>query len=155
MSHKNLITALITKLRDDTGAGSLVALTGHNGTTIRIARDQPPMKERLPFLGVAVFVSMPLIGPDATHVKQSRLHFRVYDRIEIGAHDIMDRVDTLLDDKTSDANTGYYDFSTTDISIRQNRWVSRKESIFDEEKEVWEGLVEADVIWVNETCPSP
>ena len=151
MSHLRLVKCIIEKLRTDTGVGSLVALTLHSSGDIRIARDRPPVKGKLPFLGVRVIQSIPLIGSDATHVKRSRVHFRCYSTSEIVANQIADRLDVLLDDK--EGITSYYDFSGTDLSCRSGRWKSRDETDFDEETDAWNVLVEADVIWTPQQCP--
>ena len=149
-----LVKQVIDTLRTDTGAGSLVSLTTHTGIApngIRIARDSPPVKRRVPFLGVRVETTLPLIGVDATMVKKSRIAFRCYSTNEILAEQIADRVEELLDVRTGlDSAIGYYNFSGSDISVRMSRWANRVGADFDEETDVWNSVVGADVIWVTQ-----
>lgn len=153
MSQLLLVKAITDKLRADTGAGSLVTLTGHTSSNLRIARDQPPVKALTPFLGVLIVDSPPLIGVDATHVQKARVLFKSYSVEELTVWKLCDRMGTLLHDITGNPNTGYYDFSNTDICTRQTRYAGRTEPTFDSKTEVWVGIVEADVIWVNVPCP--
>lgn len=153
MSHLKLYKCIVEKLRTDTGVGSLVALTEHSSGDIRIARDKPPIKAKTPFLGVRVFVSVPLIGGGtATEVKRSRIHFQSYSTSELLVEQIADRLDELLD-REGEA-TAYYDFSGTDVSVRSSRWKSRDLADVDEETDVWFVRTEADLIWVPQSCPS-
>lgn len=152
MSKKLLVKYVAEKLRTDTGAGSLVELTNHASNNIRIARDRQPTKEKLPYLGVLVFQSLPQVGSDVTHLQRSRVHFKSYSSSELKAVDIADRLETLLQPEKDGATDAYYDFSGGSISNRQTRWKSTGPPEFDEDVDVWKVLVEADLIWVNVAC---
>lgn len=152
MSKLQLAHAIVDKLRTDTGAGSLVTLTGH-GTIHKIARDEPPVKDRLPFLGVSIPTSVVLLQTgDVTKLQKATVQFRCYANTEPAAELIADRVETLL--HSSDDNTSYYDFSNSNVSTRQVRFKTRMGSDFDEKADVWTGIVEASVIWLSSPCPS-
>jgi len=148
MSKKLLVKYITEKFRTDTGAGSLVAITGHLITDIRIARDKQPVKEKLPYLGVMVFQSIPLIGSDVTHAQKSRIYAKGYAVSELVAVDIADRVEVLLKPEKSGAVTSYYDFSGTDVSIRDTRWKSTSLPDYDDKLSVWHVLVEFDITWI-------
>lgn len=154
MSKINLVTALVEHLRLDVGVGSLVALTGHTVTQMKIARDSPPVKGRTPFLGVAMPVSMPLMGVYVTQVQRGTAYFYCQSKDEVLAEQLADRIEYLLHNNTiTTVNTDYYDFSNSDVSVRGNRFVSRIGSDFDAKLEVWLAEVRAEVIWTNTSCP--
>lgn len=149
--QQKLYTAIVTKLRLDTGAGSLVALTGHTATDLRIARDKPPKKGITPFLGVSIFFTVPLIEDGPTQVRESSVHFRSYAGKELTALQIADRMEELLHDITD--NTGYYSFSDANVSTRQVRFKSRTAPDFDDDVEVCTITIVASIIWVDAPCP--
>lgn len=156
----NLLNALVTKLRADTGAGSLVTLTGHvasDPNKYRIGRDRPQKKGQAPYLGVAIFQSVPLSADGPSHVQIARIHFRSYSTKELTSIAIADRIEQLLHARTEQAviamtNVGYYDFSDGAVSTRQTRWKNRDGQDFDDETDTWVTVVEAEVIWVDEPC---
>ena len=157
--QKNLVNAIATKLRADTGVGSLVTLTGHDVTDAneyRIGRDMPAKKAMKPYLGIKVFQSVPLSEDGPSHVQTARIHFRCYSTKELTSIQIADRIEHLLHGRTEQAvdgaNLGYLDFSDSNISNRQTRWKSRDTQDYDDETEVWTTVVESDVIWVDEAC---
>lgn len=155
-----LTLAIVDKLRTDTGAGGLVELTHHDASSpakYRILRDQPPTKGKLPFLGVAIYQSTPLMDDGPSQVETARVYFHCYSTSDLTAITIADRLENLLHAKAEQlslTNVGHYDFSSSDISNRQTRWKSRDVPDFDDETDVWHVLVEADVIWIAEPCGS-
>ncbi len=156
--QQNLLNAIATKLRLDTGAGSLVELTGHSSaspSSYRISRDKPPKKGQVPFLGIAIYQSVPLSDDGPSEIQTARIHFRIYSTKELTGIQIADRIDYLLHartEQTTATNVGHYDFSDSNISNRQTRWKNRDEQFFREDTDIWTLLVEADVIWVDEPC---
>lgn len=160
LGQEKLGKAIAEKLRTDTGAGSLVALTNHDASTVggyRIAADQPQKKGDKPFLGFRIFQSFPLSPDGPTHVQKARIHFRAYSTKRLTSIQIADRIDHLLhardEQVTFGTNVGFYDFSSSDISNRQTRWRSRDEVDFDDGLDIYMTLVEAELIWIDESCP--
>lgn len=150
-----LVLGIINKLRSDTGAGSLVELTNHDSSSpsgYRIMRDRPPTKGKVPFLGIRIQQSVPLMEDGPSQVEQARVYFSCYSTNDLTAIKIADRLEELLHDTLSSTNRGYYDFSTSDISNRQTRWKNRDVPDFDDDTDVWTVLVEADLIWVGSPC---
>ena len=152
--QEKLYKAVIDKLRADTGAGSLVTLTGHTAAEPHIARQFPKVRERTPFLAVWVARSLPLIGADATAVQNAVVDFVAYDKDELTAIRIADRVEELLHAKTLDANLGYWNPSNSTVSVRQTRFMERRGPDFDQETDTYDVLVEAALVWVGQPCPA-
>lgn len=150
MSQKELVKQIAETLRLD---ATLVALVEHTSSDIRIARDRPPIKAKLPFLGIRVFESNPLVSGDVTHFQIARIHFKAYGLNETNIIDIADRLDLLLQPERSGASNAYYDFSGGSISTRSTRWKTRGLRDFDDETDVWNEIVEADIVWVPQACP--
>lgn len=150
MSRLRLIKSLVNKLSSDS---VLISLTGHDEASnkIRIARDSPPVKGKVPFLGVKVFASAPMLESDVTQLQVSRIHFLCHGD-EIRASQIADRVEHLFHDVSGNANTGYYDFSGPGLSIRSSRFKRRRGASYDQNTDVWTELIEADIIWTPESC---
>lgn len=157
----NLLGAIVDKLRADTGVDSLTDLTNHvdsNPREYRIGRTLHKAKAKFPFLAVSVFQSVPLIDDGPSFIQEARIHFRCYSTEELTALKIGDRMEDLLHARSvspSETNRGYLDFSNADISNRQTRWKSRDLPDFDDDNDVYVVLVEADIIWLDEPCPSP
>ena len=149
MSKNLLVKQIVEKFRTD---ATLVVLTGHGTSDIRIARDKQPVKEKLPFLGATIFQSIPLISADVTHLQRSRVYVRSYAVYDYTAAEIADRVEVLLQPEKTGAVTSYYDFSGTNISNRDTRWKSTSLPDYDDKTGIWDVLVEFDVTWVNLTC---
>jgi len=157
--QEKLLAAIVTKLRTDTGSGSLVDLTGHlssDPNSYRILRDKPPKVAEVPFLGVQITQSVPL-SETATYLQVARVYFACYAGDALTSIKIADRIEHLLHGRAEDAsagtNRGYYDFSNQYISNRQTRFKIRSEPDFDEKTDVWTTVVEADVIWLDVPCP--
>ena len=154
----DLRKAVIDKLRTDTGAGSLVELTEHDTTAVngyRIAAQRPPIKARLPYLGVRIEQALPLMASDVPQLQVAQAEFSCHSLKELTTLQIADRIEALvnLDSDPSDPNTNYYDFSDGVISNRSTRFKSRQGSAFDEDTEVWTVLVTADIVWINKPYP--
>lgn len=148
MNQEAFYADIVSKLRSDTGVGSLVALTGHSSSDLRIARDQPPVKARMPFLGVKMLVSTPL-EDEVSNFQRTNVEFRAYAASEKTCIQIADRVTNLISAKSLTHVTGYYDFSGTSISNRMTQFRSRSTTMFDEESDVWTQIVTAELIWVD------
>mgnify|MGYP000682543477 CR=1 FL=1 len=157
-AQEKFVAAIATKLRADTGADSLVALTKHdasNPNQFRISRDKKVGKGETPFLGVLIFQSVPLMDDGPSHVQKARVYFRCYATEELTTIQIADRMEHLLhgrDEQQSPGltNVGYYDVSDSSISNRQTRWKGRSEPDFDDDTDVYMVLIEAEMIWVDE-----
>lgn len=161
--QEKLYKAMVDKLRLDTGAGSLVELTGHDATSAtgyKIGRASPTTKDKDPYLGVKIIQSLPLLATgDVTHVQRARVNFHCSAKSELTAIRLADRIEKLLHWKVEDdAARGpdeYFDFSNADISTRSVRFKGRSpEPDFDEDSDVWTDTVEADIIWVSQPCPA-
>jgi len=144
--QEHLYLAAITALRAD---AALVTLTGHTATSFRIARASPPVKGRSPFLGVLIPQSLPLVGKDCTRLQQAELDFYCHGS-ELQSLRIADRVEVILNPETTVAS--YWDFSDTNVSVRQSRFRSRQGPMHDEASDIWSVLVVADIVWINESC---
>jgi hypothetical protein len=162
--QENLNQAIVEKLRADTVATiGLVALTGHDQSKaegFRIARQTPPVKSRLPFLGVSIFTSIPLMDSDVSQLQRARVHFRCYGAKELPAIKLADRMEHLLHGRAEDVsvgtNRGYYDFSNSEVSTRSTRFKNRDLPDFDDDVDAWNVLVEADLVWIDEPgCTQP
>lgn len=156
MAWEILADKIVSKLKTDTGTGSLVALTGHDETKqngFRIARDTPTVVGRTPFLGVKITTSRPLMDSDATSIQLARVVFAAYATDELTSMKIADRVNALLAPR-DDGNRDYYDFSDGDLSNRSTRFKLRSAATFDMKLNVWTSTVEADVIWDKSNCPA-
>lgn len=153
--YEKLISAVVTKLQADTGAGSLVTLTGHTSAESHIARSKPLVEKRSPFIGVSAY-GTPFMGPDVTTVKRSVVIFEICANgsgAELTVLRICDRLEYLLDGPSPATNRSYYDFSDASINTKQVRLKSRGNTYFDEELDVWAAVVDANVIWIGEPCP--
>lgn len=158
MGQESLLSAIVTRLRQDTsGASSLVTLTGHSSSKedgLRIGRDKPPVKGRLPYLGVKVFTSTPLISTgDVPSLQVARVHFICYAAEELLAIKLADRLEVLLNSDNSSPNRAYLDFSGASVRNAMTRFKSRSEYDFNESTDTYSQLVEADVIWDVNACP--
>jgi len=155
MSQK-LYKAVIDACRADAVAGGLVELTKDSSDRRHIARRQPIVKERTPFLGIKCGASLPAVGVDVTHLKRTQVEFDCIARKELTAIQIADRVEALLQpesDTGADVNLVYWNFSNTEIRNLQTRWRARDESEYAEDTEVWTIVVAAEVHWVPQPCP--
>ena len=153
MAHKNLYKAIIDKLRvDSSGADSLVSLTDYSTSNYSIARDAPIVKERTPFLGVKVTMSVPLIGDGATtRIQTAEVELVAHARSELTALKIADRLEYLVHESQTD-DRQFYDFSDTNVSNRETLFKSREAPYFDDKTDVWSVQVALDVIWINQSC---
>jgi hypothetical protein len=155
--QQKLLKSIVAKLRLDTGTDSLVARTNHSSSNIRIARDRPILKSETPYLGVFVSQSVPVMGDGPDILEQARVHFRAYAAKELTSMQIADRLSYLLQgwsQHSASPNTGYYDFSSVSdgISNRHTRYAGRDGQLFNDKTDVWNTLIEADLIWTNKAC---
>ena len=152
MAHKNLYKAIIDKLRtDNSGADSLVSLTEYSVSNYSIGRDMPMVKDRTPFLGVKIVLSVPLIEEATTRIQTASVELVAHARSELTALKIADRLEYLVHE-TQTSDTEFYNFSDANVSNRQTMFVSREAPNFDENTDVWSVQVELDVIWINQPC---
>ena len=94
---EKLYIALVTSLRSDSGGGSLVALTGHSGSDIRIARSIPKGRAaKYPFLAVGHVVTVPAFLNSITHRKVSTFELVSMVKAELLCIQIADRLDVLF-----------------------------------------------------------
>ena len=158
LKQEKLVLSIVTKLRADTGSGSLVDLTGHTSSKHHISRGRPKVAERSPFLGVVINESVPLVPMSITHLQKARVHFWCSAKSELTAIRIADRLEALLDWKVEDdgarSPVGFYDFSSdpNGIQNRSTRFKNRDEPIHDADTDSWEILVEADLVWLDQPC---
>lgn len=160
--QEGLYNAIVVKLRADTVANGLVALTLHDASNpekYRIARDKPSKVNETPFLGVKIERSVPLDDDGVSMVQKARVSFRCYANAELTSIKIADRMDNLLQGVAErlvlGGNRGYLDFSDSVISNRNTEWKGHGITAFDNDLSVWTTLVEADVIWLDGSCPTP
>lgn len=152
-----LYRAIINVLRDDVGVGGLVDLTDHSIYTVngyKIGRKSPTVKGRLPFVGVHILTTIPLLPSDVPQLQNSMVDFYCSANTELTAIRLADRIEYLLHAESYGANTGYLDFSDEYIDVRSTRFKLRRGTDHDEKTDVWEDLVRARVIWVQRPCSS-
>jgi len=154
MSHRILIGNIATILRADTGVGSLVALTKHNTTKkiLRIARDSPDVKGMVPFLGIFLQQSV-AVQPDVTRLQVARIHFRCYSSDEMVSVDIADRMESLLKQDDTDTERTYLNFTGNGVKNLSTLLRPRTGARFDDDTDIWLSSVQADVYWIDATCP--
>jgi len=122
MSDVNFLNALLTKLRTDTGVGSLVTLAG---STARILRTPEPTKLTIPTVGVRILAETDLVK-DMTGWKTYSVRITSAATKEVNAMALADRVMYLFDDVTgSETNRSFYDFSDSNCNVRSTRWGRR------------------------------
>jgi hypothetical protein len=117
------IAELVASLQTDTGAGSLVDITGHTTQDKRILRGYPPKNGNFPFLGVIPPSSVPL-AKDTTFVKRYYVSIAAFSGKDHIAIQLADRVEFLFH-KLSGAANGYYNFTSSNIIVYSTRWRSR------------------------------
>jgi hypothetical protein len=150
--QENLGAAIITKLRTDTAPSvSLVALTTHSSSNLRIGIDRPRVKGITPYLGVWIAQSLPLISGEVTQYQVASVEFRCYARDELTCVRIADRVEWLLHDK-SGTSASFYNFTDTKIKNTGTRFRLREGQDFDQDSDSHLIVVTADVIWIDEVC---
>ena len=122
MSDVAFLNALLTKLRLDVGAGSLVALTGG---VANIFRAPLPEKLRLPSVGVGI-VSETALDPSVTGWKTYTVKISGNAVREVDAITLSDRVQYLFDDVSgSETNRSFYDFTDSNCTVRSTRWLRK------------------------------
>ena len=136
------LEALVTALRADIGAGSLVALTEHTSSDKRIVRGRPPKGGKLPFLGVCEFPSTPLIK-EHTFVKRYLVSIIAFAGKDINAILISDRVEILFH-KMGEENNSYFDFTNEDVTVYSALWKGRVKAKKDDDLDCYadENLIE-------------
>tara|TARA_R110002020_G_scaffold34660_4_gene105275 strand:+ start:2437 stop:2895 length:459 start_codon:yes stop_codon:yes gene_type:complete len=133
MSDVNFLNALVTKLRTDTGAGSLVTLAGGASN---ISRTPVPESVNPPFVGVRVVVSTPL-AKEATGWKTYSIEILAAQVKEINAIKLADRVQYLFDDSDVGAtNRSFYNFTDSACTVRSTRWERRLQRVKNENENV-------------------
>src|SRR5687768_14617774 len=107
----DLYTQIVTVLRTDTGAGSLVTLTGHTNSDRRITRHYPDLKSKSPRLLINIPESEPL-NSNVTVIQKALVEFQALANDDALVIQILDRLETLFDFTD---NTSFYDFTGGNI----------------------------------------
>jgi len=128
--------ALAVALRADTGAGSLVTLTGYNASTnLSIARGFPHAGANYPSLWFIDDDNEPAIANAATNQKITTVDLVAADRnatkSALTCIQIADRLDFLMGRHTS--SISYYSITNSDVSNCMTDWISRDPPIYDED----------------------
>ena len=136
------LAALVTSLQTDTGAGSLVSLTGHTTKNPKILRGRPPKVGEMPFLGVCHFPSTPLIR-EHTFVKRYIVSLISFAGKDINAILLADRVEVLFH-KMNEDNNAYYDFTNEDVKVYSALWKARTRAVKDDDLDCYvdENIIE-------------
>ena len=163
-----LIEAVCTKLATDTGVGSLVALTGHNPSNpdrgIRIGRKLPPLRSRVPYVGVSIRASRLISDSSISHIQLGRLELSINDcgdGADLSILRIGDRIEGLI---LGLVGTGkppggpddlwYYDPSNNEVRVLSFRWFSRSKIFEEEDSDIRSQNILVDVIWHCLPCSS-
>ena len=148
--------AIREALVDDTGAGSLVTLTGNSDTppiALHIGRNSPQAKQRKPYLGFDIRTSNPAIDDAMTRMQKAIVEFNCIAEKDLLAMQIADRLEYLLHQEAIDDNRAYWDVSNADVSDRQTDFLFREQPEYDEEVDTWMVTVVAALWWINQPCP--
>lgn len=162
-----LMEALAIQLASDTGAGSLVALTGHNATNpdrgIRIGRMKPPLRERSPYVGIALRSSRLPSADDVDVIKQGRFTLTTNvcgDTADLTVLRIGDRIEGLLKGEVGPSAPGgvppaswYWDISSPEVRVLSLRFFSRSRIFEEDDTDIRSQNILADVIWHCVPCP--
>lgn len=145
---KLFLKAIADKLRTDTGVGSLVTLTSHTASNIRIAAESPKIAARYPFLGISDEVSFPKISNSpATEYKETTIKFSCVDTNKINAIDIADRLEVLLHIAGADQHEKYYTVTDSNIMNCMTKFITRVKPVHDEDIDSWTVEILADFTW--------
>jgi hypothetical protein len=149
MREENLYSAIVTKLQADTGSGSLVALTGHTGSNIRIARFRPKQLPSLPFLGIWIADTSRAIEDGPGVIYSSLVFFTSYSKDDLTSIKLSDRIQVMLEsaEKSGTSNRGFLDFSDSKICNYSTRFLGREPKDYNDERDVWNLLIQASVVW--------
>lgn len=132
-SRKNLLSAVVAKLKAD---ATLVSLLGHTGGTPRIGRDMPPEAGKAPYVGVSILSESPSI-PDVPFHKRYLMVWTVTATSDISALEIGDHLETLLDNAVTDS-AAFWDFSTSSIVANSVKLRNRGSLLRDEKLDLWQ-----------------
>lgn len=157
--HYRLIEAIVKKLES---FNRLILLTGHkitdgDGQEFHIAEDVFDSTSRTPFIGVGIDRDLPLnsVAPHAGWLR-SRVRICAYDKSDAGvkATLILDYISYLLRlaDHDMDRNRRFLDFTNESIQNRETRFISRTGVTHDDGRDVWEGKIVLEVIWLDRSC---
>lgn len=144
MSRSVVIEALLTKLRTDTGAGSLVALTGHTSSAQRIVWAPKRVVAQYPALGVHIQAAIPL-NKEVTTYQTYFVHLTAYGKREPDAIRIADRVERLFHN-VGGSNRSYYDFSGSTIAVKSTRFVRRTQIKYDNDLDHWQDANYVEIV---------
>lgn len=147
----NLIGAFVTKLRTDTGSGSLVTLTGHDATKpngYRIFASQTPTKERIPCVTVEFERSVPVVR-GITALERAIFRLCAFSTDAVLSARIGSRLRKLLG---TTSNTSYYDFSDTNVTIKSVNILPTQRESYKGEEGYQEYTVVCEVFWSDTPC---
>jgi len=155
-AHQYFLNPVVTKLIADNAASpNLVSLTGHttsaNGQ--RIARWKPPIKARVPFLGVRIDATFPVLFDALTAYKKSIVEFEVASSAELDGIKITDRIEDLLK-AAGNTDLAYFNVSDDNVNNKQTRYMRTELSEYDEDTDVWLASVWAEFHWIDVPCAS-
>lgn len=138
--------ALGDKLRADTGAGSLVTLTGHSSSDIRIEHASRDAIAKHPML-VYSGTTYPFINSATTVPKYTEVEFLCETTTRLTCDGILDRLGVLLDRADQAEREQKYDITDTNIRNLWTRYLSRSSTMRAEDRDVWFGTVTAGFNW--------
>jgi len=147
MSQAKLFGAIADKLRQDTGVGGLVELTGHTASDIRIARGNILTERKNPFLSIGIEASSPVISEGGAQTQRAVIKFSAYAAKDIDCLRLADRMEELLLFYGRN-NREYYDFSNDEICNQSTKFQKRMRRVYDEDCDTWMCSVLASITWV-------
>jgi hypothetical protein len=143
---KKLWGALADKLRADTGAGSLVTLTGHGVGAIRISLETPDLPAAYPRLVFSEGVTTAQIDEGPSVINRTIIRFTCKGSLSNVA-DILSRLKTLLDAEGALQHDGYYDISNDDVCNLWTQFLRMTEITHDTDIDQYSGTITARFIW--------
>lgn len=148
--QEDFYARLSARLAEDTGSGSLVALTGHATNDPRIIRYNPVLKAKQQRLMIRVAESVPL-NENVTLIQVARVLFISVSSDPVLCVRILDRLESLLDFTD---NRSYFDFSGGGIVTQGVSLKLRNDATYLTTDDVWRQELETEIIWSKISCPS-
>ena len=136
--------ALYTKLAAD---ATLVSYTGHASDNIRISYWKKDFPVNYPYIAFYDDDDAPWSAEMTTYPQQTRVIFAVFDDERETCDNILTRIQTLLQQKSASEQSQYWDISNDDICNNWTYYRRRGPIEYDDERQVFHGILIADFKW--------
>lgn len=147
-SLKSFGSAVQSAMSSDTGAGSIVSLTGHTSSSPRLFRAMIPAKERVPCITFECDLSAPYIEDSTQTIMETMVVFGCWAYNAGDSIELADRLMYLLmQDFGCGGPTEGWNISDSNVNCLSTRFRSRDEVTFSQEYDVWGIIVRAEFRW--------